>query len=220
MWLPASTRGGAGYTKSHAFGVTNGTLSSDFSQGFRVVVPAATGTERVWAAGVEAFLKMVRMEVNEKYLSLVPTLYKVPTTPTFRTTRSSRKRDARATRRPSVNGGSSMGGGVAKQKRAATAQSGDARGRRPVGKARDRADNPRPDTNAYFDDLKVFRAIEGPTEHSPFVFGVETMLWATAAERVGKWYRGVPGAATSCSGGTRWRRTREGGATHPSWVAF
>lgn len=35
--------------------------------------------------------------------------------PTFRTPRPFRRRDGRATRRPSVNGGSSMDGGVAKQ---------------------------------------------------------------------------------------------------------
>ena len=41
------------------------------------------------------------------------------------------------------------------------------------------------------DDLRVFRATEGSTESVPVVFGVETVVWPTAAKRGGKWYRGV-----------------------------
>ena len=40
-------------------------------------------------------------------------------------------------------------------------------------------------------DLRVFRATEGPTESVPLVFGVETVVWPTAAKKGGKWYRGV-----------------------------
>lgn len=36
---------------------------------------AATGTERVSAPGVEVVLEVVRMAVNEQYLSLIPTIY-------------------------------------------------------------------------------------------------------------------------------------------------
>ena len=37
------------------------------------------------------------------------------------------------------------------------------------------------------DDLRVFRATEGSTESVPLVFGVETVLWPTAAKKGGKW---------------------------------
>ena len=37
----------------------------------------------------------------------------------------------------------------------------------------------------------MFRATEGSTEHSPFVFGVETALWCIVAKKAGKWYRQV-----------------------------
>ena len=40
------------------------------------------------------------------------------------------------------------------------------------------------------EDLGEFRATEGSTEISPLVFGLETRLWSTAAEKAGKWYRG------------------------------
>ena len=45
------------------------------------------------------------------------------------------------------------------------------------------------------DDLRVFRATEGSTEHSPLVFGVETALWPMSAKKAGNWYRGVLEAA-------------------------
>ena len=45
------------------------------------------------------------------------------------------------------------------------------------------------------DDHRVFRATEGCTESVPLVFGVETVLWPTAAKKGGKWYRGVVEAA-------------------------
>ena len=45
------------------------------------------------------------------------------------------------------------------------------------------------------DDVRVFRATKGSTESSPLVFGVETVLWPTAAEKGRKWYRGVVEAA-------------------------
>ena len=55
------------------------------------------------------------------------------------------------------------------------------------------------------DNLRVFRATEGCTESSPSsVFGVETLLWPTAAKKGGKWYRGVVEAAECFM--TRWHR--------------
>ena len=52
----------------------------------------------------------------------------------------------------------------------------------------------RPEKNwaqCLVDDLRVSRATEGSTENSPVVFGVETVLWHTAAKKGGRWYRGV-----------------------------
>ena len=65
---------GAGYKQLHTFGVPNGTPFRDFSREFRVVVSAATGTERVLAPGTDIVLKVVRTAVNEQCPSLVPTL--------------------------------------------------------------------------------------------------------------------------------------------------
>ena len=45
------------------------------------------------------------------------------------------------------------------------------------------------------DNLRVFRATEVSTESVPSVFGVEAVLWPTAAKKGRKWYRGVVGAA-------------------------
>ena len=53
----------------------HGTPFSEFRQEFRVVVSAATGTERVLAPGAEIVLQVIRMAVNEQYPSLMPTLY-------------------------------------------------------------------------------------------------------------------------------------------------
>ena len=61
--------------KLHTFGVPNGTPFCVFSREFRVVVSAATATERVLAPGVDIVLEVVRMAVNEQYPSLMPTLY-------------------------------------------------------------------------------------------------------------------------------------------------
>ena len=47
----------------------------------------------------------------------------------------------------------------------------------------------RPETNwaqCLVDDLRVFRATEGSTESVPLVFGVETVLWPTAAKKGGE----------------------------------
>ena len=41
------------------------------------------------------------------------------------------------------------------------------------------------------DDLQAFRATDGSTEDSPSIFGIETVLWPTAAKQWGKWYNGV-----------------------------
>ena len=59
---------------------------------------------------------------------------------------------------------------------------------------RDQADHKRTGLNVL-DDLRVFRATEGSTESVPLVFGIETVLWPTAAKKGGKWYRGVVEAA-------------------------
>ena len=40
-----------GYTKLHTYGMCNGVPFSDFSREFRVLVPTATGSERVFASG-------------------------------------------------------------------------------------------------------------------------------------------------------------------------
>ena len=50
----------------------------------------------------------------------------------------------------------------------------------------------------------MFRAAEGSTESVPLVFGVETVLWPTAANKGGKCYRGVVEAAECFM--TRWQR--------------
>ncbi|CAN0571839.1 unnamed protein product, partial [Laminaria digitata] len=47
----------------------------DFNREVRVVVSAATGTERVLAPGAEVVLEVVRLSVNEQFPSLMPTLY-------------------------------------------------------------------------------------------------------------------------------------------------
>ena len=65
---------GAGYKKSHTFGVPNMTTFSDCSREFRVVVSAAAGTERILALGTDFVLDVVRTGVNEQYPSLKPTL--------------------------------------------------------------------------------------------------------------------------------------------------
>ena len=51
---------GKGYTKMHYFGVRKGTLFSDFSGEFRVLVSTITGSGRVLAPGTDAVLEMVR----------------------------------------------------------------------------------------------------------------------------------------------------------------
>ena len=57
------------------------------------------------------------------------------------------------------------------------------------------AENPepgRPEKNwaqCLVDNLRVFRATEESTENFSLVFGVETVLWPTAAEKGGRWYR-------------------------------
>ena len=66
---------GAGCKKLHTFGVPNETPVRDFSREFRVVVSAATGTERFLAPGTDNVLEVVRMAVDEQYPSLMPTLY-------------------------------------------------------------------------------------------------------------------------------------------------
>ena len=66
---------GEGYTKLQTFRVCNGTLFSDFSREFRVLVPAVTGSERAVAPGMAVVLEVVRMAVNEQFPTLMPKLY-------------------------------------------------------------------------------------------------------------------------------------------------
>ena len=61
-------------------------------------------------------------------------------------------------------------------------------GRRPGGQ-------PKSWHRSLLDDLKAFDATKGSTEHSKFVFGVEAEVWTVAAQKAGKWYRGVLEAA-------------------------
>ena len=61
-------------------------------------------------------------------------------------------------------------------------------------------------------DLRVFRATDGSTEGVPLVFGVENVLWPTAAKKGGKWYRRVVEAVECFI--TRWHRDEVEG----SWL--
>ena len=54
------------------------------------------------------------------------------------------------------------------------------------------------------DDIAVFRAKEGSTETPRLLFGVEMVLWSTAAKQAGKWYRGIAKAADGFM--ARWHR--------------
>ena len=56
-----------------------------------------------------------------------------------------------------------------------------------MGKTRDLADTSH---SFIVEDLGEFRDIDASREHSPWVFGVETALWSTAARKARKWYRG------------------------------
>ena len=54
----------------------------------------------------------------------------------------------------------------------------------------------RPEKNwaqCLVDDFWVFEATEGSTHSSPLLFGVETVLWPTAAKKSGNWHRGTSG---------------------------
>lgn len=53
----------------------NGTPFCNFIQEFSVIVSAASGAERVLARGVEIVLEVVSITVNERYPSLMLTLY-------------------------------------------------------------------------------------------------------------------------------------------------
>ena len=75
----------------------------------------------------------------------------------------------------------------------------------------------RPEKNwaqCLVDDLRWFRATEGCTESVPLLFGVETVLWPTAAKKGWKWYRGVAEAAEGFM--TRWHRNRD--EAESSWL--
>ena len=57
----------------------------------------------------------------------------------------------------------------------------------------------------------MFRATEGSTESVPLMFGVERVLWPTAAKKGGKCYRGGVEAAECFM---RWNR----GEAESSWL--
>ena len=64
-----------GYTKFHIFGMCNGMRFSDFSREFRVLVPTATGSERILSPGTDVVLDVVRVAANEQVPALLPALY-------------------------------------------------------------------------------------------------------------------------------------------------
>ena len=64
-----------GCTKLHTFGMCNGMPFSEFSEEFRVLVPTATGSERVLSPGTDVVLEVVRVAANEQFPALLPALY-------------------------------------------------------------------------------------------------------------------------------------------------
>ena len=64
-----------GHNKLHIFGVCFSKHLSDFSREFRVLVAVATVNERLLPPGTDVVLEVVRMAVNERFPTLVPTLY-------------------------------------------------------------------------------------------------------------------------------------------------
>ena len=48
---------------------------SDFSGEFHVLVPTATGSERVLSPGTDVVLEVVRVAANEQFSALLPALY-------------------------------------------------------------------------------------------------------------------------------------------------
>ena len=64
-----------GYTKLHTFEMCNGMPFSDFSGEFRVLMPTATGSERVLSPGTDVVLEVVRVAAIEQFGVLMPALY-------------------------------------------------------------------------------------------------------------------------------------------------
>ena len=64
-----------GCTKLHTFGMCNGMPFSDFTRKVRVLVPNATGSERVLSPGTDVVLEVLRVAANEKLSALTPALY-------------------------------------------------------------------------------------------------------------------------------------------------
>ena len=123
---------------------------------------------------------------------------------TCRTPRPFRRHNARASGRPSASGVSCLRGPYVQRTH------NERLTRRVMFGTMACGENPgpgRPENNwvqCLGDDLRVFRATAGSTESVPLVFGVETVLWPTAAKKGGKWYRGVVEAAEIFV--TRWHR--------------
>ena len=66
---------GEGFIKLHTFEVCIGTLFSEFSREFRVLVSAVTGSERVLSPETDVVLEVVRMSVNQQFPTIMSTLY-------------------------------------------------------------------------------------------------------------------------------------------------
>ena len=64
-----------GYTKLYAFEMCNGTPFSDFSREFGVLVPTATGSERVLSPGTDVVWEVVRVAANEQSPALMSASY-------------------------------------------------------------------------------------------------------------------------------------------------
>ena len=64
-----------GYNKFHTFGMCNGTPFSDFSREFHVLVPTATGSDRVLFPGTDVVLAVVLVAANEPFPALMHAWY-------------------------------------------------------------------------------------------------------------------------------------------------
>ena len=113
----------------------------------------------------------------------------VPTTPTSRTSRPSRRRNLVTPKRPSENGGHFTGAMVRQNKerfpsRTVFEQISDGKKPGPGGPP----NNP---LKTLRDHLGVLRSTEGSTEGFPRQFGVENIPWVHAAKHAGKRHRGI-----------------------------
>ena len=63
------------YTELHTFGTCNGTPFSDFSREVLVLLPTATGSERVLSPGTNVVLDVARVGANEQFPPPMPAVY-------------------------------------------------------------------------------------------------------------------------------------------------